>query len=206
MLKTVVRTCFLFVLLALTACNRSSLSNNVMNETSRQFGIFKVLNDDTTVEMNGTIGRNSLANFKHLLAVFPKVNKINIVNCDGSTDDEVNLQVSKLVHDKNINTHLNHNATIASGGVDFFLAGAKRTRGENTRMGVHSWGGDDNEQAFDFPRGHVNHQPYINYYKSVGFTQQEAEDFYYFTIYAAPASEIHFMTEAQIVQYKMLKG
>ncbi len=95
------------------------------------------------------------------------------------------------------------NAEIASGGVDFFLAGVKRTRGKNTKIGVHSWGGDG-ESATDYPRGHANHLPYIKYYVLIGFTQKQAEDFYYFTIYAAPANGIHWMTEAEIKKYNMI--
>jgi PKD repeat protein len=37
----------------------------------------------------------------------------------------------------------------------------------------------------------------------MGFTQQEAEDFYYYTINAAAASSIHFMTASEIDQYKI---
>jgi len=38
----------------------------------------------------------------------------------------------------------------------------------------------------------------------VGFSQQAAENFYYFTIHAATADNIHWMTEAEIAKYKML--
>lgn len=95
------------------------------------------------------------------------------------------------------------NGLIASGGVDFFLAGIQRTKGTNTKIGVHSWS-DGNKDATAFPVGHANHLPYINYYVSVGFTQQEAEDFYYFTINAAPAEGIHWVTDAEISKYKIL--
>lgn len=174
------------------------------DNSSRQFGIFKVSNNDTTVEMDGVIGSNSLKNFQSLLARFPNINLINIVNCDGSTDDEINLQLSQLVHKNTINTHLKEDGLIASGGVDFFLAGIKRSKGKNTRIGVHSWANGLGQSATDFPRGHENHQPYIDYYKAIGFTQKEAEDFYYFTINAATADDIHFMSDAEITQYKIL--
>jgi len=171
--------------------------------TDTKFGIFEVLPDEQTVEMDGTISSSTLEDFNELEAAFPDVKTINIVNCDGSSDDEINLQVSAKVHQKGMNTHILDNGDIASGGVDFFLAGIQRTKGENTRIGVHSWAGGGNE-ATDFPVGDSEHQPYIDYYISVGFTQQEAEDFYYFTINAAPAAEIHWMTEAEIMQYGMI--
>lgn len=66
-------------------------------------------------------------------------------------------------------------------------------------IGVHSWATEDDNgnpiSATDYPVGHVEHLPYINYYVDVVFTQQEAEDFYYFTINAAAPENMHYMTE-----------
>lgn len=194
---------FTILCVSILSVSCKSDDGNTSNPNNRQFGIFKVLDDNITVEMDGTINSSSLANFNSLEAAFPNVNKINIKNCDGSSDDTVNLQLSEKVHQKGISTHLMDDGTIASGGVDFFLAGIQRTKGANTRIGVHSWAGD-NETATDFPVGHANHLPYINYYVSVGFTQANAEAFYYFTINAAPADAIHWMTDAEIAQYHIL--
>ena len=170
----------------------------------RNFGIFTVQKDNNTVvSMDGVINSKSLNNFNKLVAKYPNVATIQIVNCDGSSDDETNLKLSKLVHNRKIEIHLNDNGLIASGGVDFFLAGTKRTKGENTKVGVHSWGGD-NVVATDFPKGHHYHLPYIEYYQSIGFTQKMAEDFYYFTIHAASADDIHWMTDQEIDQYQIL--
>ncbi len=190
------------VILSFTGC--SDNDNEIIESTKNTFGIFKILEDNITIEMNGTINSSSLVNFNKLHAKYPNVKTINIKNCDGSSDDEVNLKLSKKVHDLNISIHLLDNAEIASGGVDFFLAGIKRTRANNTRIGVHSWAGN-NATATDFPVGHSNHLPYINYYKSIGFIDVDAKAFYYFTINAAPASSIHWMTEEEILKYKILK-
>lgn len=192
---------FLCASTILLSCSKNSESTNAL--LNRQFGIFKVLENNTTTEMNGTIGSSTLTNFNNLETSFPDINKINIKNCDGSSDDEINLLLSAKVNKKGIDIHLMDNGEIASGGVDFFIAGAQRTKGDNTRIGVHAWAGD-NETATDFPKGHKNHLPYINYYVSVGFTQQEAEDFYYFTINAATADSIHWMTEIEITQYNLI--
>lgn len=190
----------LFITIGILSCkNDDDAANN-----SRIQGIFTVLEGNTIIEMNGVIGSSSLSDFNKLYAAFPNVNTINIKQCDGSEDDETNLQLSARVHKLNINTHLLDNGLIASGGVDFFLAGIERTRGTNTQIGVHSWSDGGSVQATDFPVGHENHLPYINYYISVGFTQQLAEDFYYFTINAAPAEDIHWMTDEEIRTYNLI--
>ena len=154
--------------------------------------------------MNGVINGSSLVNFNKLISKYPNIKTINIKQCDGSSDDEVNLQLSKKVHDLGIATHLLDNAEIASGGVDFFLAGVKRTAGKNTEIGVHSWD-DGTNKATDYPEGHAYHLHYINYYKSVGFSNAEAKAFYYFTIKAAAPNDIHWMTKDEIVKYRILK-
>lgn len=176
----------------ITSCDNNS-------EPKLQFGVFKVI-DDNTIEMDGEIFSRTLDDFNELIEAHPNINQINIVECPGSNDDEINLMVAKKIYDNDIATHLLDNGLIASGGVDFFLAGTTRTRGMNTMVGVHSWTDGTNE-ATDFPVGAEEHQLFIEYYKSIGFTQTEAEDFYFFTINAAPAADIYYMTEAEIEQY-----
>lgn len=195
---------FTFGMMVLASCsNNDEVVTNPPTSNTTQFGIFKVTNA-TTVEMNGEIGDNTLTDFNRLIENYPNINLINMNQVPGSSNDEVNLQVSKRVFDLNIATHLLDNGEIASGGVDFFIAGVKRTKGTNTKIGVHSWS-DGSNDATAFPVAHANHLPYINYYVSVGFTQQQAENFYYFTINAAPASDIYWMTDAEITQYELLK-
>ncbi len=190
----------LFITTGILSCKND---DDAANNSGIQ-GIFTVLEGNTIIEMNGVIGSSSLSDFNKLYAAFPNVNTINIKQCDGSEDDETNLQLSARVHKLNINTHLLDNGLIASGGVDFFLAGIERTRGTNTQIGVHSWSDGGSVQATDFPVGHENHLPYINYYISIGFTKQQAEDFYYFTINAAPAEDIHWMTDEEIKTYNLI--
>lgn len=191
---------FFGLLLLFTAFSSCSENTETLN---RQFGIFEVLEDDVTVEMDGAITSRALDDYTNLENEFPNIQRINIKDCDGSSDDEINLQLSLKIHRQGIHTHLMDNGEIASGGVDFFIAGVKRTRGSNTGIGVHSWDGD-NSTATDYPVGHEEHLFYINYYVDVGFTQQQAEDFYYFTINAAPAESIHWMTESEISTYGLI--
>ncbi|MDO5978901.1 hypothetical protein [Flavivirga spongiicola] len=190
---------FFTMVVVLPSCSKDDNTSTI----SRNQGIFTVLAGDTTIEMNGVIGSTSLNDFNAVYAAFPNIKRIEIKQCDGSMDDETNLKLSARVHQLGIHTHLNTNGGIASGGVDFFLAGIQRTRGTNVTVGVHSWATGNNQTATDFPVGHANHLPYINYYVSIGFTQKQAEDFYYFTINAAPANSIHNMTEAELSTYNI---
>ncbi len=177
--------------------------NNIMFAVLEKKTIFRISEDQKAIVLDGTINSAAFDKFKALATQYPTVKKIEIVNCDGSINDIVNLQLAQYVHEQGFSIHLKDNGLIASGGTDFFLAGVSRTVGTNTKVGVHSWAGDG-KVATDFPKGHKLHQKYIDYYVAVGFTPQMAEDFYFFTINAAPADEIHWMTEAELKRYNFL--
>lgn len=166
------------------------------------YGIFSS-QDEKTAIMNGVIGSNTPQHWDNFIAAFPSTDKIIMKNCPGSEDDVANLEAARKVKTKNLSIHLPSDAEIASGAVDFYLAGATRTRETGSKIGVHSWASLF-KSATDYPVGHENHQPYIDYYVEMGFSQADSEAFYYFTINAAGANDIYWMTEAEIVEYKLV--
>jgi hypothetical protein len=193
------------MLIMVNACKKND-TLPTPTEDQTQFGIFKAIND-STAEMGGVISGKTPAYFDQLIEVYPNLKTINMLVCEGSEDDEANLIVSKKMHNAGLSFHLFSNSLIASGAVDMYVAGKRRTREQGSQIGVHSWRDSDPSDpiATSYPVGHAVHLPYINYYVSVGFTQQEAEDFYYFTIHAAKAEDIHWMTEEEIILYKITK-
>lgn len=158
--------------------------------------------DDTTIRLHGEIDSNTLNAFEEVMRQNPNTELLIFGIAPGSSDDEVNLQVGRRLFQEGLNTHVENNGEIASGAVDLFLAGAERTLGSNTLVGVHSWS-DGSNDATDFPMNSAEHQPYIQYYQAVGFSSQWASDFYFFTINAASADDIHWMTEAEITTYQI---
>ena len=161
-------------------------------------GIFTVLSDETTIEIDGDITSSSLDDFNDLYDAFPDVDLISIRMCEGSSDDETNFLLMRRVYQLNLGMHLQDDAVIASGGVDLFLSGRRRSKGDNTRIGTHAWS-DDEHSATDFPEdpSHEEHLPYIDSYASIGFSDDEAADLYFFIINSAAAEEIHWMTEEE---------
>ena len=77
-------------------CSTDDVEVNEVKQ--RQFGVFEVLSDDKTIEMDGYIRSESLKNFNDLMTTFPDITKINIKDCDGSDDDPVNLKLSLKLH------------------------------------------------------------------------------------------------------------
>ncbi|QZT36553.1 hypothetical protein K5X82_15060 [Halosquirtibacter xylanolyticus] len=164
--------------------------------------IFCISEDKSAIIVDGIINSNALEDFKRLMEEQPDIKKLRFIQCDGSIDDSINLVLGTLIHKNRFNTEIVANGSVASGGTDLFLSGIYRTIGSNVEIGVHSWAGDE-EVATDFEKGHKYHEPYIRYYQEIGMTRDDAEAFYYFTIYAAPADGIHIMTPEEIEQYKI---
>jgi len=186
---------FIFVMLIFISCSE---------EGGDEFGIFSS-EDGITVEMEGEITSSTPDDWKDLIDVYPNVEMMIMGNCPGSSDDEANLRVSRAIKSQGIHIHLEEDAEIASGAVDMFFAGNMRTRDEGSKIGVHSWADGDGNEATDFSLGDEVHRQYIDYYREMGLSMKESSDFYFFTINAAPASEIHWMTEQEIEKYKLIK-
>ncbi len=189
-----------FLIIAISLVTASCKKEN--NVLSTEYGIFSSQDANTAI-MNGVIGSNTPTHWDNFIAAFPNTNKMIMKNCPGSEDDTANLKASRKIRLQGLAIHLPADAEIASGAVDLFLAGTTRTREAGSKIGVHSWS-DGSNDATAFPVGHANRQPYIDYYKEMGFSQADAEAFYYFTINAATAANIHWMTDAEIEQYKLL--
>jgi hypothetical protein len=66
------------------------------------------------------------ATILQLLFEHPEVTSIEMLTVLGSIDDVANLRTSLYVHKFGLNTKLNANISVASGGTDFFLAGRQR--------------------------------------------------------------------------------
>lgn len=131
---------------------------------------------------------------ERLLNKYPDISYAIMEKCPGSRDDEELFKAAKMLKSKSINTHLHPSAVIESGAVDFFLAGTKRTMEEGDKIGVHAWS-DGSSSATEYLEGHEEHQISIDFYFSVGYTQKDAQDLYYFMINTAPPNDIHYLTE-----------
>lgn len=152
--------------------------------------------------MDGLINSKTPGQFRDVFAENPNIDTLVMKTVEGSVDDEANLEVAEWVSKKELVFVLESESLIASGGTDFFLAGKKRIINKGAKVGVHSWAGDS-KVATDFPKGDKAHQAYIDYYMAVGWTKEKAEKFYYFTIEAAPADDIYWMTDKELKAYQI---
>jgi len=188
---------FLIIILAFTS---SCKTEEIL---ATDYGIFSTQDANTAI-MDGVIDSDTPIHWENFITANPNIANLIMKDCPGSDDNEANLEAARKIREQGVSIHLPADAEIASGAVDLFLAGTIRTRDAGSKIGVHAWSDGRNKEATDFPVGDEEHQSYIDYYIEMGFSQAEAAVFYYFTINAAPASDIHWMTDAEIAQYKLL--
>lgn len=184
----------------LTACDSMSSEDDINQTEQTELHV-----DGKTLYMDGVINTQTPKQFKKVFQDHPQIDTLIMGNVEGSSDDEANLYIATWIAKKQLTFILQPDSEIASGGTDFFLAGKKRIIYQGAKVGVHAWGeGENNDTvATDFPRGHEEHQPYIDYYMAIGWSRAAAEKFYYFTIESATAEGIHWMSDKELRDFQV---
>lgn len=150
--------------------------------------------------VNGVLGKNFYKKFVRFIDENPNVETIILDQIPGSINDAWNVKACLFLHEKGLNTELLPNSIIASGGVDLFISGEHRAIADGAQIGVHSWRGLKKE-ALDYPRNDPEHDEFIEYFNTI----EMDTSFYWFTLNAAPADSIHWMTEQEIEKFKLKK-
>jgi hypothetical protein len=150
--------------------------------------------------VNGILGKT----FYKILVKFtdenPKVKDFVLENVPGSANDEWNVKSCLLIHKNGINTELLSTSEIASGGVDLFISGNSRVIADGAKIGVHSWR-EGKKEGIDFPRDSEKHDLFIDFFSTIEMDTA----FYWYTLVAAPANDIHWMSASEIEKYQLEK-
>ncbi len=163
-----------------------------------QVELTKISVQDEKIYLLGEFNSQSYDQVKTAIDSHSGIKTIVLTANPGSLDDETTFKLARYIREKGLNTHLLSRSVIASGAVDLFLSGVNRTIEKGAQLGVHSWS-DGSKQAKDFPRNHPDHNFNASYIKDMLGT----DEFYWFTIYAAPADSIYWMNDEEIKAYKL---
>ena len=144
------------------------------------YGPFRVV-DEQRVEMLGSVESDTPAEFRRLLSHYPGIREIRMVECPGSDDDDANLELAAMVRRAGISTFVPANGSVRSGAVELFLAGRERRAEPGAEFAVHSWRDEDGMEAKDFAASDPVHRPYLDFYRAIGMTDQQARAFYALT-------------------------
>lgn len=149
--------------------------------------------------ISGLLGKKFHKKFEKFVIEHPEVKELVLVNIPGSINDEWNVKTCLLLNKNGMNTHLLSTSEISSGGVDLFISGNKRTIEEGAKIGVHSWR-DGNKDGSEYPRDSEEHIMFLDFFKEIKMDTT----FYWYTLRAAPADSMHWMTNQEIKKYNMI--
>ena len=153
---------------------------------------------DGKAHINGILGKTFYKRFKKFVEENPDIKDCVLENIPGSANDEWNVKACLLLHENGMNTELLSHSEIASGGVDLFISGNNRVIAEGARIGVHSWD-DGKKDGSEYPRDSEEHEIFLDFFEQI---EMDAA-FYWFTVRAASADSIHWMTKDEIIEYKL---
>ena len=78
-------------------------------------------------------------------------------------------------------THVPAGGSVRSGGVELFLAGARRIADPGAEFAVHAWEDQFGNQPEDFAPDAPENRVYLDYYREMGMAPAEARAFYAMT-------------------------
>lgn len=144
------------------------------------FGPFNVVTPNRA-ELNGTIETQTPKQFRDMLNAYPNITQIDMIDCPGTDDDEANFAIARLIRKSGIATNIPDGGSVRSGGVELFLAGAKRHAAATAEFAVHSWRDEDGLEADDYSANDPVNQEYISFYREIGMDAEKAKAFYALT-------------------------
>jgi len=145
-----------------------------------RFGPFRVI-DGTHAALVDVTDERSPAQFEAMLRAYPGIATLEMIECPGTEDDRANLKLGRMIHARAITTHVPSGGSVRSGGVELFLAGARRIADPGSEFAVHSWADEDGREAKDYPADAPENRAYIDYYQAMGMSEGEARAFYAMT-------------------------
>lgn len=187
------------LLLSLMGC--SNLGGPVQKQSlvNRDNTQLEIYIEKNMAFISGVLGSNLPDQLSEMVRQSPNVQTLVLVDIPGSIDQEATMQAARLIRRLGLNTHIARTGYVLSGGVDLFLGGVKRSIGAGAGVGVHSWldqlGIDPKELNLADPI----HATYVNFYLEMGVPER----FYWFSLDAAPAERIYFMSPEEIYDFQI---
>lgn len=153
--------------------------------------------------VTGVIDAETEHSLRSAVATNPGTNRLVLRNIPGSVDDENSLtNLSRFVRENSLTTVVPADGVVASGGTDMALMGRNRVIEPGACIGVHTWAAGGLfgfETGAELPRDDPAHQLYLKFYRDAGID----EDFYWFTLEAAGADDMYWMSEDEINRFRL---
>ncbi len=166
------------------------------------YGPFRVL-DATRAALVDVTDSASPAHFTAMLRAYPAISLIEMIECPGTEDDRANLRLGRMIRARGIATLVPAGGSVRSGGVELFLAGARRIADPAAEFAVHSWSDEYGREARDYPADSPENRAYIDYYREMGMSVAQARAFYAMTN-SVPYSGAKWLSGAEMAHWVSL--
>ena len=180
----------------------SAVSSHGLREEIAAYGPFRVLDKNRAALVDAT-DEASPAAFAEMLRAFPGIAMIEMVDCPGTYDDLANLRLGRMIRAARIATFVPAGGSVRSGGVELFLAGARRFADPGAEFAVHAWEDEDGLEASDYPPTAPENAKYLSYYREMGMDAAQAQAFYAMTN-AVSHEQAHWFDGAEMARWVAL--
>jgi hypothetical protein len=145
-----------------------------------RYGPFRVL-DGTRAAMVDATDSASPAQFQAMMAAYPGISMIEMIEVPGTEDDRANLKLGRMIRARGLTTYVPAGGSVRSGGVELFLAGKVRIADPGAEFAVHAWADEDGREATDYADNAPENRAYVDYYVEMGMPAPQARSFYAMT-------------------------
>lgn len=173
-----------------------------LGQAKARFGPFAVV-DGATARMAGDVTSATPRQFAAMLAAWPGLRRLEMIDCPGSLDEEANLILARAIRRAGLETVVPSGGSVRSGAVELWLAGTTRRAAPDAEFGVHSWIDEDGREARDYPANDPVHAEYLAYYREMGMNDTKARAFYALTN-STPFDEVRYLTRADMARFVAL--
>lgn len=173
-----------------------------LGKAKAEFGPFSVI-DATTVRMAGDVTSGTPRAFAAMLAAYPTLKRLEMVDCPGSLDEDANLILARAIRRAGMETVVPRGGSVRSGAVELWLAGVTRSAAPDAEFGVHSWRDENGYEAGDYPANDPVHAEYLGYYREMGLDADKARAFYALTN-STPFDDVRYLTRDDMARFVVL--
>ena len=164
-------------------------------------GLLKFNVKDNRAYGYGFTDDRSLGVVRNLMKEHPQVDTLVLKKMSGTRDSARNIILARDIRKRGLNTHLDSNSMIASGAVDLFLAGKRRTMECGALIGVHSWSISGARDTIRISPSDIGYDRSQKYHEDFLSDMGIDPAFYVFTRAAAEPEDMHYMSAEEINRF-----
>ncbi|WP_408588215.1 hypothetical protein [Novosphingobium sp.] len=168
-----------------------------------QFGPFLVI-DRTRAMLVRETDTSAPRHFVRMMASFPTIRVLEFRDCPGTLDDNANLVLGRMIHERGLATDVPPGGSVRSGAVDLFLAGVRRTAAADATFAVHAWLDEDGLRPTSFAPDSPVNRKYVQFYREMGGMAPDAAAAFYDLTNSVPNEQALWLSVRDIARFAVI--